>query len=104
MAVYSGDTNSTVWTDQGFLKATSDTPVTRDHKVTVENGVVTGAVPSPNPDQPKLPTDPDLTERRLQDDPAWRASIRRELAQRKAAGETALTAQDIINEYKAALP
>jgi len=55
MAVYTDDTSSTVWTNQGFLRARSDILVTRDHQVVVAGGVVTSATPNTNPVPPPLP-------------------------------------------------
>ncbi len=60
MAVYSDDTTSTVWTDRGFLKAASDIPVTRDHKVVVVGGEVISVMPSVNPEQPSPPTNDEI--------------------------------------------
>ena len=57
MAIYSTDTTSTVWTDQGFVKARSDIRVTRDHRVVVENDKVVSATPRPNPEQPAASSD-----------------------------------------------
>ena len=104
MAVYSGDTTSTVWIDRGFLRASSEIPVTRDHKVVVVDDKVTNVTSSPNPEQPSRPSDADSVEASLKKDPIWRASIKREVAQRRVAGETALTVQDVIAEYRAELP
>ncbi len=51
-----------------------------------------------------LPTEQGRAERLLKKDLAWRASIKREVRQRRAAGETALTVQDVIDELKAEFP
>lgn len=73
MAVYSGNTTSTVWTDRGFLRANSDIAVTRDHKVVVVDGKVTSATPNSNPDQPSVPSFRDRIIERLRADPILRA-------------------------------
>ena len=57
MAVYSHDTESTVWTDQGFLRAevndrTLFNSLSRDSRVTVVNREVTSATARINPIQP----------------------------------------------------
>lgn len=58
MAVFSGDTGSTVWQDQGYLRATVplefQTQVDREHTVVVTNNQVTAVTPSLNPVQPVL--------------------------------------------------
>lgn len=48
---------------------------------------------------PPPETDKQRAERLLKSDPVWRASVNRELAKRKAAGETTLTVQRVIDEY-----
>ncbi len=50
------------------------------------------------------PSERQQAERALKKDPVWRAMVRRELATRRAAGESTLTAQEIIDEIKSALP
>lgn len=55
MAVYSHRYAGQHWSDQGYERA--EVPdafarVTRDHRVTVEGGVVTGIEATPNPVQP----------------------------------------------------
>ncbi|MAH48145.1 hypothetical protein CMI37_20140 [Candidatus Pacearchaeota archaeon] len=52
MAVYSHDTASTAWADQGFLSIRTDLRPTRDHKLTIKDGKVTALVSSVNPVQP----------------------------------------------------
>ena len=65
-----------------------------------------GAVFTPPPTPPPEPvlSEAERAESELKKNRAFRALIRRELAQRRAAGETTLTVQDIIDEFKAALP
>lgn len=68
MAVYSHDTESTVWTDRGYLRAKVEQPsfqtsITRDRQVSVVGGVVEGHWASPNHIQPaRNPVDIRLAE------------------------------------------
>lgn len=65
MALYKGETKSTVWSDAGYLKATvGDATLEkllllygRDAVVTVVRGTVTGVTPNKNPIQPTLSAD-----------------------------------------------
>ena len=61
-AVFSHSTDSTVWTDQGFVEyPVADTKalrkITRNHKATIKDGVVTSARKSVNPVQPAVDLD-----------------------------------------------
>ncbi len=56
------------------------------------------------PPLPAPETDKQRAARFLKDDPVWRASVKREVVQRRAAGETTLTVQGVIDEYTAELP
>ena len=57
MAVYSGDTDSTVWTARGYLRAEVNDAglqgdIDREFSVTIVNGEVTAIAARPNPIQP----------------------------------------------------
>ena len=71
--------------------------VTTEH--TYEDGVFVSPPPVPPP-----PTDAEQIEREMKQHPGFRAMIRREVVQRRAAGEAGLTAQDVINELTSTGP
>lgn len=59
MALYTGDTTSTAWTDQGFVKCAIPVELqgqieqyTRDCRLSIVGGVVTGVTSAVNPVQP----------------------------------------------------
>ena len=55
MAVYTHNTTSTVWTDAGYTRidiGDSFPAVTRDHRLVINSGVVTGITENVNSVQP----------------------------------------------------
>lgn len=53
MAVYQGCRyGGKVWQDRGFIEIEAPDGVTRDHRLIVSDGVVTGIVPAQNLEQP----------------------------------------------------
>lgn len=88
--------------DTGTVLHVPNEPANR-HFQEVQAWIADGNTPAP-PDVVTRPTERQRAETALKNSPAFRALVRRELATRRAAGEPALTVQDIINEFKAALP
>ena len=71
-------------------------------QIAAAEAVVAAHVPAPEPTPQEL--DRTRAENTMKSNPFVRSLIGRELAIRRAAGEPALTVQDIIDELKAALP
>lgn len=57
MAIYTFPYTGSVWQKRGFLPAETDIPLTRDYRVTVEDGLVVAAEPHENAEQPEQTPD-----------------------------------------------